>query len=288
MDNGISIAYRGTDIRFASDYSKSIDSRWKFMEVAFENYNKTLTLPAIAPGVFGTVGFEQSYVIVEHNLGFYPFFECQVSIIEGRPNDSQSGQTSASGFVIYPFRIYSDKNKLYVFPSYQGDYGQSPVKLLIQYRVYNINIDEEYEAPPFGQPAANAGKSSYGVKMLDGTQPIDLSSQAVEGFSIDTTQKTLSIHSIHTQYVDNTNDRIKHTVGYPPTYFLCEKANQPFKDYGAGFNIPHRNWTLSAGRIEPFARFSATGSEIRIRGVQSVFMGTYCFVILKDPAEIAK
>ena len=282
MTNGISIAYRGTDIRFASDYAKSIDSRWKFMEVAYEDHEKYINLPYIAPGVFGVVGFEQSFVVVEHNLGFYPFFECQVSIAEGVPAFSQSGSQGM------PFRVYSDKNKLYVFPSYRGDYGQAAVKLRIRYRVYNLDIDEEYVAPPYGQPAANAGNSTTGVKILDGSQPIDLTAKSPEGFSVDTTQKTISIHSIHTQYIDNTNYQIDHTVGYPPTYFICEKANQPFKDYGAGFNIPHRNWTLSAGRIEPFARFEASGTYIRIRGVQSVFQGTYCFIILKDPAEIAK
>ena len=282
MTNGISIAYRGTDIRFASDYSKSVDSRWKFMEVAYENHEKTIDLPYIAPGVFGTVGFEQSYVIVEHNLGFFPFFECQVSVIQGTPAFAQSGSAFTN------FRIYSDKNKLYVFPSYQGDYGQAAVKLLVKYRVYNIDIDQEYVAPPYGQPAANAGNNSTGVRMLDGSQPIDLTSKSVEGFSIDTTQKTLSIHSIHTQYIDNTNYTISHTVGYPPTYFICEKANQPFKSYSSGFNIPHRDWTLSAGRIEPFARFEAGNDFISIRGVQAVFQGTYCFIILKDPAEIAK
>ena len=279
--NGISIAYRGTDIRFASDYAKSIDSRWKFMEVAFEDV-KTINLPYIAPGVFGVVGFEQSFVVVEHNLGFFPFFECNVAITQGTPAFSQSGSQGM------PFRVYSDKNKLYVFPSYQGDYGQAAVQLTVTYRVYNINIDEEYKAPPYGQPAANAGNSSTGVKILDGTQPIDVTSKSVEGFSVDTTMKTLSIHSIHTQYIDNTNYTIDHDVGYPPTYLICEKANQPFKDYGAGFDIPHRYWTLSSGRIEPFARFEASGNFIKIRGVQSVFQGTYCFVILKDPAEIAK
>lgn len=282
MTNGISIAYRATDIRFASDYAKSIDSRWKFMEVAFEDHNKIINLPYIAPGVFGTVGLEQSFVIVEHNLGFYPFFEAQATVIEGKPVDAQSGGA------FYPFRIYSDKNKLYIFPSYQGDFGQAAVKVQIKYRVYNIDIDQEYEAPQYGQPAANAGNSTMGVKMLDGSQPIDITAQSPEGFSIDTTQKTISIHSIHTQYIDDTSYQIDHTVGYPPTYFICEKANQPFKDFDAGFNIPHRNWILSAGRIEPLARFEAGNDFIRIRGVQSVFQGTYCFLILKDPAEIAK
>lgn len=282
MVNGISVAYRGTDIRFASDYAKSIDSRWKFMEVAFEDNNKIIDLPYIAPGVFGVKGFEQSFVVVEHNLGFFPFFECQVSVVQGTPVFGQAG----SQFT--PFRVYASKNKLYIFPNYQGDYGQAPVKLRVNYRVYNIDIDQEYEAPQYGQPAANAGNSNYGVKMLDGSQTIDVHAQSPEGFSIDTTQKTISIHSIHTQYIDNTNFQINHTVGYPPTYFICEKANQPFSNYAAAFDIPHRNWTLSAGRIEPFARFTASANYIRIRGVQSVFMGTYCFVILKDPAEIAK
>ena len=282
MTNGISIAYRGTDIRFASDYSKSIDSRWKFMEVAFEDNNKIINLPYIAPGVFGTVGFEQSFVIVEHNLNFFPFFECSVEVIEGSPNFAQSGSQGR------PFSVYSDKNKLYLFPAYRGDYGQAALKLRVSYRIYNVDIDQEYQAPPYGQPAANAGNSSTGVKILDGTQPIDVASKSVEGFSVDTTMKTLSIHSIHTQYIDNTNYTIKHNVGYPPTYFMCKKAEQPFKDYAEAFNIPHRNWTLSAGRYDPFGRIEAGNDFISIRGVQDVIMGTFCFLILKDPAEIAK
>lgn len=291
MPNGISVAYRGTDISNSSDYSRSIDSRWKFLEVAYED-QITINLPAIAAGADSTKGYEQRYKIVDHNLNKYPMFECSVEIVNGTPASSQSGDGKQNfwgyTFYAYPFNPYSDLNTLWLFPQYYYGNGQNAVTLLVKYRVYTLDITEEYQAPTVSTPNANSGNNPTGIKILDGTQPIDIVGKSPEGFSLDTTQKTLAVHSIHTQYIDNTNNQVNHTVGYPPTYFMMYAPYQPFSQYFSGYNIPHRTWILSGQVFEPLVRITATNNYLQFRGVQSVFQGTYTFVILKDPAEVAQ
>ena len=291
MTNGISVAYRGTDISNASDYSRSIDSRWKFLEVAFED-QLTINLPAIAASSDSTKGYEQRYEIVKHNLDRYPMFECSVEVISGTPADSQSGDGKSVfwGYTsyIWPFGIYSDKNSLWLFPQYYFSNGQNAVTLLVKYRVYTLDTTEEYQAPTVSMPNANAGTISTGIKILDGTESIDVDDKSPEGFSLDTTMKTLAVHSVHTQYIDNTNNTINHTVGYPPTYFIMYAPFQPYLNYGTNYNIPHRNWTLSGQVYEPLVRIVATNDYLQFRGIQAVFMGNFTVIILKDPAEIAK
>ena len=291
MPNGISVAYRGTDISNSSDYSRSIDSRWKFLEVAFED-QVTITLPAIAGSGDTTKGYEQRYEIVKHSLNKYPLFEVSVEIISGTPASSQSGDGKQNfwGYTFYafPFNIYSDLNSIWMFPQYYSANGQNAVTLLVKYRVYTLDITEEYQAPAVSMPNANAGTISTGIKILDGTQSIDVTAQSPEGFSLDTTQKTLAVHSVHVQAVDNVNNTVNHTVGYPPTYFIMYAPFQPFSQYYTGYNIPHRTWTLSGQMFEPLVRITATNNYLQFKGVQAVFQGTYSFVILKDPAEVAQ
>lgn len=291
MPNGLSVAYRGTDISNASDYSRSIDSRWKFLEVAFED-QITINLPAIAASGDTSKGYEQKYDIVTHNLNYYPMFECSVEILAGSPLIGQSGngQQNFWGYTSYgyPFNIYSDQNVLSLFPTYQASTGQAAVTLLVKYRVYTLNISEEYQAPAVAMPNANAGNNPTGIKILDGTQPLSITDKSPEGFSLDTTMKTLAVHSVHTQFIDNTNNKVDHTVGYPPTYFIMFAPFQPFTKYFSGYNIPYRANTYSGQIYEPLVRITATNNYLQFRGVQSVFTGTFVFVILKDPAEIAQ
>lgn len=291
MPNGIAVAYRGTDISTSSDYSRSIDSRWKFLEVAFED-QLTVNLPAIAAGSDNTKGYEQEIQIVKHNLNMYPMFECSVEVIAGTPASGQSGDGKQNfwGYTSYytSFNVYSDLNTLWMFPTYGWNNGQNAVTLLVKYRVYSLNIAEEYQAPAVSMPNANAGNVSTGIKILDGTQAIDVTAKSPEGFSLDTTMKTLAVHSVHTQYIDNVNNVVNHTVGYPPTYFLMYAPYQPFLSFYSGYNIPHRSWTLSGQIFEPLVRITATNNYLQFKGVQAVFQGTYTFVILKDPAEIAQ
>ena len=291
MTNGISVAYRGTDISNSSDYSRSIDSRWKFLEVAYED-EYILNLPAIAPGVDSSKGYEQKYDIFAHNLNLYPLIEASVEIISGTPASSQSGDGKSSFWgrtlYTYPFVLLSDQNTLSFFPQYFYSTGQNAVTIKIKYRIYNLDVTQEYQAPTVSMPNSNAGTISTGIKILDGTQSIDVTAKSPEGFSLDTTQKTLAIHMVHTQFMDNTNNTFTHTVGYPPTYLLIQAPSAVFSGYATVYNIPSRNTVFVAPTIEPIVRVTAFSNTMTFKGVQSVFQGTYTFIVLKDPAEIAQ
>lgn len=289
MTNGISVAYRGTDISNASDYSRSIDSRWKFLEVAFED-EFTVNLPAIAASSDSTKGYEQKIDVIQHNLNRFPFFEASVELIAGTPAQGQSGygMTQIWGWTPSVCEALSDENTLSIFPTYYYSYGQNAVTLLVKYRIYTLDITEEYQAPSVSMPNANAGNISTGVKILDGTESIDVGDKSPEGFSLDTTMKTLAVHSVHRQYIDGTNNTVSHTVGYPPTYFVVYAPYQPYIDYYEGYNIPYRNGTYCSGAYEAIAIVTATNNSLTFKGIQAVFMGDFVFIILKDPAEVAQ
>lgn len=79
------------------------------------------------------------------------------------------------------------------------------------------------------------------------------------------------VNIYHSEQV--TDDLIEHEVGYPPTYLLAKVEE-----------VDGRR------RVHPFKEtlyiVFANSRTIRIQGVQSMPMGEYAYVILKDPAEI--
>lgn len=71
-------------------------------------------------------------------------------------------------------------------------------------------------------------------------------------------------------------DYIIHDVGYPPSYLICD-AHPDDDNPWVG---PAINTTI--------LYVTADGHQIRFRGIQSVFQGVFGYIILKDPAEIAR
>lgn len=132
MPNGIAISQSGVPIDGAPDYTKVIDSRDKFLEV-YKQDTVIINLPAIASGGSSANGFEQQILVVNHGLGFYPLFEQSATITYGTALGSQSDG------VVLPFKIYSDKENLYLFPVYQASTGQAAVTVTIKYRIYNLD-----------------------------------------------------------------------------------------------------------------------------------------------------
>jgi len=73
---------------------------------------------------------------------------------------------------------------------------------------------------------------------------------------------------------------IEHDVGYPPTFLLAQVDRDSYYTTDGAVIGPMLNHLV--------ARVTADSRYLSFVGVQAVFSGWYGFVILKDPAEIAR
>lgn len=275
---GIVFTQNGVPIRRSADYQRVIDSRWRFLEVEKE-LETTVEIPAIASSGDTTVGYEQKILLLRHNLGFYPLFEASVTLESGSPPFSQNYTT-----------VYADQEAIYLFPSYSNSDGQTALTLTVRVRVFNMRLDEEYEAmkeATFG--TAPTTEPEFGIKFIDGTGQSRLEDDSPVGFSIDTSKKIMSIHMIKEFTFDTSLvwNSMEHNVGYPPSYLVARWPYQPFAAYASGYSIPHRNDYFSGKIEEPDWRIRATATDIEFSGVQATPSGTYGVIILKDPVDLA-
>lgn len=135
----------------------------------------------------------------------------------------------------------------------------------------------------------NNGASSYTMYTIPvSSTQVKLATSyenALQGISIDLTSAGALPGTMNMSSTPGSNeDAIYHNVGYPPT-FLLSPIYTTFDDYN--YIAPERYY-IGPMVDNLVARVMADKDYIRIRGVQSVFSGWYNYVILKDPAEIAR
>jgi hypothetical protein len=281
MSNGISISQSGVPVARAADYQKTIDSRWKFLEVEKEGFID-IYIPAIPAGGSNTLQYNQRFIVIAHKLGYYPLFQTSVSVVKGTPADSQNpGSTFLTPVVL------SDNKNLYLFPDYQSFAGQNAITVRVRYRVFAVDISKEYQAPGESPVGASGSVSSIGIKFLDGSGESRINQKSPVGFSADSTKKTLAIHKVTTKDVTSTDNIVVHGVGYPPSYMMCEAPRAVFADHFSGYVIPWRADIFSGPEFNPIVRVTADTSTIKFTGVQAVFQGKYAFVIIKDPIDLS-
>ena len=181
-DVGISISQSGSPVDMAPDYKKVLDSRWRFLEVAYE-VDFPLRLPARAPDA-GTTQRQTTRVnVLRHNLKFTPGFE--------------SGTLNYIIFDPGAYELYtfSDDEFIYIEASYYPPDGARALSTTIPIRVYNLPVLEEYEAPKELVAGSSSEQGDVGVKVLDGSdRSVRVGDDYPVGFSVDTTKKILSIH----------------------------------------------------------------------------------------------
>lgn len=285
-DYGISITQSGVPIKLAPDYRKTIDSRWKFLEVEKES-ETNLELPYIAPDGSGAhagfLRFGTPVMIMQHKLGFFPLFEVSAKPSIADPTDNMDH-----------YEIYADEVGIWFIPRYLSGDGQIVRSYNIKYRVYNLNVTQEYKAPTATALGSGSGASDIGAKFIDDSGK-SVSRAASTGFSMDTTKKTLSIHQITTRTINSGNPDVEHDVGYPPSYLIIRAPYEVFENVlitvPDGFKTkvlvePLYNDLDSRSPVY-FARVTATNTYVRFLGVQSTFEGIFTIIILKDPLEIA-
>lgn len=262
MGYGVVFTQQGVAVAHSSDYQKVIDSRWRFMEIERED-DISIILPA-NNGVDSSRRYYEKTVVYRHNLGFFPAFEANVS------------DASVVG-------IFADKNTIFLrrLITTSGDVQRTVIG---SFRLYNLPILEDYEAPKEVVSGASAPKTTFGIKFVDGSVPnVSPADNGVQGFSVDTTKKILSVHKSGPKTFTETDNTITHGVGYPPTYLLAP-VNKDEITSGLGTDTYMEPLVLGV----PDAIVRADSKNLTFRGVQAVFTGDYGYIILKDPTEIAQ
>lgn len=177
---GIIFTQTGVPVQGSADYQRVFDSRWRFVEIEFER-TFTINLPAL-PAVGTGVRYDDITQIIRHGLGFVPMFETDFP-------DQRYNYTLLSGASMYADDQYLFLNR---FVTNQGAEAQ---QLTFTIRLYNLPILTDYTAPKGLPQGTQSPRSNIGVKFLDRqTAGVDVSDNAVQGFSVDTTKKILSIH----------------------------------------------------------------------------------------------
>lgn len=226
-DAGIIITQSGVPVRGAADYQKVYDSRWKFLEIAFER-DVSISLPAVA----GVATFNDRYyektTIFEHNLGFIPLFETNI------PGAASLGSTGL---------VWADKKQIFYRRTISTG-GQPAETVTGKLRIYNLAVLESYEAPKDFAIGTSSPRSQIGVKFLDGSNPaIDIEDRSPIGFSVDTTKKILSIHR-HGRKV------INEAIGRLAKVTAIDTATEILTLTGMGAGFPYPNdisWFSTVG-----------------------------------------
>jgi len=254
---GVVFTQSGVPVANSSDYQKVLDSHWRFLEIEAEN-DIAISLPAAAATVAGR--YYEKTVILRHNLGFLPLFEANSNA-----------------------EIYSDENTLFIRRLISGSIASQNVTG--SYRLYNLPVTQDYTAPSEVVSGASSPKTDFGIKFVDGRVPNPPpADNGIQGFSVDTTKKILSIHKTGLfTFVAGVDQPVPHGMGYPPTYLMA-----PLNEDEAFFSLGTSSYMGPAILGKPVCYVSATNINLTFRGIQSAFAGKYAIVILKDPTEIAQ
>jgi len=131
------------------------------------------------------------------------------------------------------------------------------------------------------------GVTYYVIPQTASTMKLATSySGAINGAAIDLTSAGSLNGTMNGTSTPGANENaIYHNVGYPPTFMVA-----PVYDTGDDFNMAAGTGRLYIGPLMDniVARVLADSDNLYFNGVQAVFAGWYAYIILKDPAEIAK
>lgn len=267
MTNGLLFTQEGVSIPYSADYQRVVDTRWKTMDVAFEQDID------ISFGSW-TAATRYNIEVFAHNLHYLPAFE----FFQDR-DTSEGNTTILSGSHVIDF-MFGTKDKIIVSISRFGGDPSTALRIKGFLRIYRVDITSEYkvsEAPSTGAPAVD---SSYGVKFIDTENGFnDLNAKEIYKYLQNSKEKVIGIHQHGTASIDIGSIVINHGIGYPPSYEFT-RVNGPSNYY-----VPAEEsispFNINQGRVTTFP-FKLTFS-----GSQSPLAGKYAYILFKDPAEIA-
>lgn len=179
---GVMFTQTGVPVATSSDYQKVIDSRWLFLEIANEGDIDV----SFSESNSKTLSWER-IVIYRHDLGYIPAFEATINLNGADSFDAGSPD------------VFADENTIFVRREVFG--ATIAAHITGYYRLYSVPILVDYEAPVELVSGALAPKTDYGMKFINGQVPnVTPADNSIQGFSVDTTKKILSIHKTGLKY----------------------------------------------------------------------------------------
>lgn len=275
---GVIISQQGIPVDRANDYQKVLDSRWKFLDIAYERMID-ITIP---PSAFVGSNGNRKILLQDHNLPYIPAFEFLPSSVSGGLDDAP--------FDLAPVDVAkgmrSNQTGIYLTFTYISGGADLPIRVKGMLRVYALDIMQSYKAPSQVLGVAKPQpKPRNGAKFLDQTRGgKSINDGDPYAYTMNTDFKQQAIHLSGPYVATSTTLTVQHDVGYPPTYMLC-LIDIPIT---AGFFAPAFTTTTAGPLFESSARAEADAVNIVFRGVQTALAGrTFGCIILKDPAEVA-
>lgn len=274
---GVEISQSGVPLDRAADYQKNLDDRWPYLDIALE-IDIDITKSDWAVGAW-------VLKVADHNLGYVPMYTF-------RPDDPS---IYATDYRLYPGRMYATKKSFYIYGWWLSFDSTTPIRIKGKLRVFSADCTKGFVARADSiSPYGVSPKTDYGVKILkNNSGGRRINNGELSRFSINTTAKALAIHKLGLQLVDDqssTTDKIYHDIGYPPTYLFSRYF------YNGAPAVTAQHWDLMENpdavtnpiNVSLFFRVEATTTYLKLKGVQSTFNGYLAYIIVKDPAEVAK
>lgn len=268
-DFGAAVSQAGTPIRYANDYQKVLDTRWRPVGTVIK-YALDFTTES-ASGL---------YKIFDHNLGYIPAFEAprQTDRLKPSPQSSPIGSTL----------FCADENSIY----YVKFFARGKVKGYLYIYDFPINVpfDSEYK----GTDLSTTSASESGIK-IEGNNDFSTAHVGSDdnlGFSVNTNNKQISIAKVDRfsfvpDILGNTIP-VYHNIPYPPLIKLSRKlVTADFTQIGVVF--PKETWT-SIG-MSDIGVYSNAGTLYTVNnkfsGLANVKLAEFAYVIFRDPSEVA-
>lgn len=266
---GLQISQQGTPLNRAADYQKVLDDRWPFLDIALDvNIDASFVDYPTASGWW-------IIEVARHDLGYLPafFFREASSILEDPLTNTE---------------LVATKRAVYMRGLWISGDPTPALRLRGRLRVFACDITSEFESPIRHYAAKPDRDAEYGVKILrPGNSRIR--SHDMEDFSLNTDAKALSVQKTGTAVPDGGTGHliINHDMGYPPTYLVTQV------EYTTDWSSFYADPLPADDRIkrlnnQQFAKASVTTSQLDLAGAQSALTGTYAYLIIKDPIEVAR
>lgn len=276
-DIGAVITQSGTPVKFADDYQKIIDTRWRPVGIV-----------AVYPIEMSVNSAGGIYKLFDHNLGYIPAMDAPRQTDRLNPSP-QSTPIGAAMFCV-------DDTSVYLIKYSTIGYN---IKVKGNIVLYNYPINEPYDSDYKGNSLARVSKSDYGMQIEGnntwGTSKLGTGDNL--GFSVNTNVKDISIAKIgQISYVPVTTGEnplvVTYDIPYPPLIKISNKIiTGRFRDaMNNVIEIPKETWSsISLADVGAFINAGTINqSIIYIGGLANVKENVISYVIYRDPSEIAE
>lgn len=275
MAKGIEISQTAIPVSSAADYQKSLDSRWKILEILDEIvFTFTFTTTSWVTGV--------NYVkIYSHSKNKILPFEVQ--------------DLGSDYDTLHVPNIFATDDGIYAVIIHAAADATTAITLKLFVRIYNLDVTATYQAPS-STPSPGSGneKALFGAEIVSNDfVGARMGDEDMTHFSLNTGAKPFQIHMHGTQNVNNDASHrliVDHYLGYLPTFLLAGTTDQGAKYNGGVYDNPGayagKRTMQPLGSLAGLA--SSTFTTLTMRGAQSALFGNIVYLILKDPVALGK